>query len=69
MQSRIVLDAVVGECVLIFESEFRKCQVLLVGRDTLRLLDLALDHVDGVRVLNVDGDGVACLQRNDDLCE
>ena len=42
-------------------------QPLLVGRDTLLVLDLGLHVLDGVRALNLEGDRLACEGLHEDL--
>lgn len=54
-----LLDVVVGESAAIFKLLSGKDQTLLVGGDTLLVLDLRLDIVDGVGGLDLEGDGLA----------
>ena len=42
-------------------------ETLLVGGDALLVLDLGLDIVDGVRGLNLEGDGLSSESLNEDL--
>jgi len=42
-------------------------ETLLVGRDTLLVLDLGLDIVDGVRGLDLESDGLSGEGLNEDL--
>ena len=42
-------------------------QALLVGRDALLVLDLGLDVVNGVRGLDIEGDGLAGQGLDEDL--
>ena len=53
-----LLDVVVGESAAIFKLLSGKDQTLLVGRNTLLVLDLGLDIVDGVARLDVEGNGL-----------
>ena len=57
MASRLLLDVVVGQSASILKLFSSKNETLLVGRDTFLVLDLGLDIVDGVRGLNLEGDG------------
>ncbi len=59
MEGRLLLDVVVGESAAILKLLAGENQALLVRRDTLLVLDLALDIVDGVRGLDLEGDGLA----------
>jgi hypothetical protein len=59
MEGRLLLDVVVGESAAILKLLAGENQALLVRRDTLLVLDLALDIVDGIRGLNLEGDGLA----------
>jgi hypothetical protein len=45
----------------------RKDQTLLIRRDTLLVLDLALDSLDGVTGLHIQSDGLACQRLHEDL--
>ena len=59
MEGRLLLDVVIGESAAILKLFAGENQALLVRRDTLLVLDLALDVVDGVRGLDLKGDGLA----------
>ena len=59
MESTLFLDVVIGEGTAVFELLASEDQALLVRRNALLILDLALDIVDGVRGLNLEGDGLA----------
>ena len=48
MKSALLLDVVVGKGTAIFELLAGEDQALLVWRDALLVLDLALDIVDGI---------------------
>ncbi len=54
-----LLDIVVGESATIFELLTSEDQSLLVRWDTLFVLNLALDIVDGVGRFDLKGDGLA----------
>ena len=56
MKRRLLLNVVIGECTSIFELFASKDQTLLIRWDTLLVLNLGLDVLDGVRWLNVEGD-------------
>ena len=58
-QSTDLLDVVVGEGAAILELLASKNQALLVGRDTLLVLNLLLDIVNRVGGLNLERDGLA----------
>jgi len=51
MQGRFLLDIVVGQSPAIFQLLSREYQALLVGRNTLLVLDLGLHIVDRIRGL------------------
>jgi len=55
----LLLNVVVGQGAAILKLLASKDQALLVGRDALLVLDLRLDVVDGIRGLNLEGDGLA----------
>jgi hypothetical protein len=59
VQSRLLLDVVVRESSTIFELLAGEDQSLLIRRDSFLVLDLGLDVVDGVRGLDLEGDGLA----------
>ena len=67
MEGRLLLDVVVGEGATILKLLASEDQTLLVGRDTLLVLNLGLDVVDGVRRLNLEGNGFASESLNEDL--
>jgi streptomycin 6-kinase len=59
MKGRFLLNVVVGEGAAILKLLAGENQSLLVRRDALLVLNLRLDIVDGVRGLNLEGDGLA----------
>jgi len=59
MEGRFFLDIVVGQGAPILELLAGEDQSLLVGWDSLLILDLRLNVVDGVRRLDFEGDGLA----------
>ena len=66
MEGGLLLDVVVGESSSVLELLTSEDESLLVGRDTLLVLDLGLDVLDGVRWLDVESDGFSgeCLYEN-----
>lgn len=59
MQGRLLLDIVVGKGAAILKLLASEDQALLIRRDAFLVLDLALDVVDGVGRLHLEGDGLA----------
>jgi len=59
VESALLLDVVIGEGTAVFELLAREDQALLIRRDAFLVLDLALDVVDGIRALDLEGDGLA----------
>ena len=58
VQRRFLLDVVVAECASVFQLLSGKDQSLLVRGDSLLVLDLGLDVVDGVGWCDIEGDGL-----------
>ena len=56
VKSRLLLDIIVGKSAAILELLAGKDEALLVRRDTLLVLNLALDIVDGVGRLDLERD-------------
>jgi hypothetical protein len=56
VKSGLLLDVVVRKCSSILKLLSGENETLLVGGDALLVLDLRLDHVDGVRGLHLEGD-------------
>jgi len=54
MEGQLLPNVVVGKGVTIIELLSSEDKMLLVGRDTLLVLDLCLHIVDGVRGLNLE---------------
>lgn len=67
MEGRFLLDVVVGKSAAILKLLAGKDQALLVRWNTLLVLDLALDIVDGVGRLNLEGDSLAGEGLDEDL--
>ena len=59
VQCRFLLDVVVAQGATILQLLTSKDQALLVRGNALLVLDLALHIVDGIRGLNLEGDGLA----------
>lgn len=59
MEGGLLLDIVVGESAAVLKLLTSKDKTLLVRRDTLLVLNFRLDVVDGVRGLDLKGDGLS----------
>jgi hypothetical protein len=62
-----LLDVVVGQSAAILKLLSSKDQTLLVRRNSLLVLDLGLDIVNGVGRLHLEGDGLAGEGLDEDL--
>ena len=60
-------NLLVAQGATIFELLASEDETLLVGGDTLLVLDLGLDIVDSVRGLDLEGDGLSGESLNEDL--
>ena len=67
MESGLLLDVVVREGSTVFELLSSEDESLLIGRDTLLILDLGLDVVDGVTWLDLKSDSLSGEGLNEDL--
>ena len=67
MQRRLLLDVVVGQRAPVLKLLASEDKTLLVGRDTLLVLDLRLDIVDGVGGLDFESDSLARQGLHKDL--
>ena len=67
MKCRFLLNVVVGECAAVLELLAGEDETLLVWWDTLLVLDLGLDVVDGIRALDLKSDGLAGQGLDKDL--
>jgi len=67
MESGLLLDVVVGQGASIFELLSSEDKSLLIGRNTFLVLDLGLDVLNGVRWLNLKGDGLSSESLDEDL--
>ena len=59
MKGRLLLNVVIGEGTTVLKLLAGEDQTLLVGRNTLLVLNLGFDVVDGVGRLDLKGDGLA----------
>ena len=60
VEGGLLLDIVVGKGSAVLKLLTSEDESLLVGGDTLLVLDLGLNVLDGVRWLNIKGDGFSC---------
>ena len=67
MEGGLLLDVVVAESPSILELLASEDQPLLVWGDSLLVLDLGLDVLDGVRGLDLEGDGLTREGLDEDL--
>jgi len=67
VKGRLLLDVVVAQSAAILQLFAGKDQTLLIWRDSLLVLDLGLDILDGVRRLHLKGDGLAGQSLDEDL--
>ena len=56
MESRFLLDVVVGKSSTVLELLSSKDETLLIGRDTFLVLNLGLDVVDRIRGFDFESD-------------
>jgi hypothetical protein len=59
VKSRLLLNVVIRKRATVLKLLAGEDQALLVGRDTLLVLDLGLDIVDSIAGLDLKGDGLA----------
>jgi hypothetical protein len=59
MEGRLLLDVVIGESTAILQLLAGEDKTLLVRRDSLLILDLRLNVVDGIAGLDLKSDGLA----------
>jgi len=67
VEGGLLLDVVVCKSATILELLSSKDEPLLIRGDAFLVLDLSLDIVNGVRGLNLEGDGLASEGLNEDL--
>ena len=59
MESAFLLDVIIRERTTVLELFTSEDEALLVWRDTLFVLDLCFDIIDGIRRFDLKGDGLA----------
>ena len=67
VKSGLLLDVIIGEGTAIFELLSSEDETLLIGRNSLLVLDLSLDIVDGVGRLDFEGDSLTGEGLHEDL--
>merc|ERR1711915_716682 len=67
MEGALLLDVVVGESSSVLQLLAGEDQPLLIWGDSLLVLDLGLDVLDGVRGLHLEGDGLTGEGLDEDL--
>jgi len=67
MQRGLLLDVVVGQSATVLQLLTSKDQTLLIGRDTLLVLNLGLDVLNGVRCFDFQRDRLAREGLDEDL--
>jgi len=67
MEGALLLDVVIAESTAVLELLASEDQPLLVWGDSLLILDLGLDVLDGVRGLHLQGDGLPGQGLHEDL--
>ena len=67
MEGGLLLDVVIGKSSAILELLSSENETLLIGRDTLLVLDRGLNVLNGVSGLDVKSDGFASQGLDEDL--
>jgi len=67
MESGLLLNVIVRKGSAVLELLSSEDESLLIGGDALLVLDLSLDIFNGVRSLNIKGDGLASESLDEDL--
>merc|ERR1711894_105365 len=67
MEGALLLDVVIAESTAVLELLTSEDQPLLVWGNSLLILDLGLDVLDGVRGLHLQGDGLPGQGLHEDL--
>jgi len=67
VESGLLLNVVIGEGSSVFQLLSCEDQSLLIGWDALLVLDLGLHVLDGIRWLNIEGDGLTGEGLDEDL--
>ena len=60
MQGGLLLNVVVAEGSVVLQSFPCKDESLRIGRDSFLVLDLSLDHLNGIGVFCREGDSLSC---------
>ena len=63
VEGRLLLDVVARKGPSILELLASEDEALLIRRDSLLVLNLLLHILDGVRRLNLEGDGFTCKEK------
>ena len=67
MESGLLLDVVIREGSAVLKLLTGEDESLLIWWDTLLVLDLSLDVLNGVSWLDIEGDGLSCKGLDEDL--
>jgi hypothetical protein len=67
MESRLLLDIVVGKGASVFQLLSSEDKTLLIRWNSLLILDLGLYIIDGIRRLDIKGDGLTRKGFNENL--
>ena len=67
MESRLLLDVVVGESPSVLQLLASEDQPLLIWGDSLLVLDLGLDVLNAIGGLDLEGDGLPSEGLDEDL--
>jgi len=67
MQRGLLLDVVIAQGSAVLQLLSGKDETLLIRRNSLLVLDLGLDVVDGVRWFDIEGDGLTRKGLDKDL--
>jgi len=67
VEGGLLLDVVVGQSTAVLELLSSEDESLLIWGNSFLVLDLLLDVVDGVRALNLEGDGLSSEGLDEDL--
>ena len=69
MEGGLLLNVVVRKSAAVLKLLSGENQSLLIRRDSFLVLDLSLDVVDGVRWLNIEGDGLTSEGLDENLLQ
>jgi hypothetical protein len=67
VEGGLLLNVVVGECAAVLQLLASEDEALLVGGNTLLVLDFSLHGLDCVGALDFEGDGLSCESLDEDL--